>query len=102
MEYVKKYQKRIGADAGYHTSNLHPTNRMGCVGKNGIDKNYTLDEVIQLAYKMEQKPNIIIKAGPNAKWYVKRFKPELIDDEIEKQKKWRDVSRCTMHIIEWD
>jgi len=102
MEYVKKYEKRIGVDAGYHTSNIHPTNGEGCVGKNGIDKNYTLEQVMLIAYKMEQKPNVIIKAGPNAKWYIKKFIPELIDNEIENQRKWRDVSRCTMHIIEWD
>ena len=26
----------------------------------GIDKNYTLEQVMQIAYKMEQKPNVII------------------------------------------
>lgn len=50
---------------------------------------------------MEQKPNILIKAGPNAKWYIKKYDPRVIEEEIEKQS-WRDVSRCTMYIIEWD
>lgn len=101
MEHIKSMQKRIGVDAGYHSSNLHPTDGEGCVGKRGIDKNFTLEQILTLAYKMEQKPNIIIKAGPKAKWYLKKFDIQTIDYEIEKQA-WRDVSRCTMYIIEWD
>ena len=46
-------------------------------------------------------PNIIIKAGPNAKWYMKKVHVDEIDNEIEKQK-WRNTSRCTMFIIDWD
>jgi hypothetical protein len=101
MEYIKKFEKRIGVDVGYHESNIFPPDRESCVGRNGIDKSLTLDRVIALAYKINPKPNIIIKAGPNAKWYLKRFPPDVIEREIEKQK-WRDVSRCTMYIIEWD
>ena len=50
---------------------------------------------------MENKPNIIIKAGPNAKWYLKRFPINLLEIEINKQK-WRDTTRCVMYIIECD
>lgn len=101
MEHIKQITKRVGADVGYHSSNLHPANREGCVGKSGIDKNYTLGQVIELAYKMDEKPNIIIKAGPNAKWYLKRFSLDSINEEIERQQ-WRDLSRSTMYVIEWD
>lgn len=94
-------QKRNGVDVGYHSSNIHPADREGCVGKNGIDKSFTLDRILELAYKMETKPNIIIKAGPNAKWYLKRFSKDVIESEIEKQH-WRDTSRCIMYIIDWD
>jgi hypothetical protein len=101
MEHIRMFEKRIGVDVGYHSSNIDPINREGCVGKNGIDKSFTLEKIIELAYKTNEKPNIIIKGGPNAKWYLKRFPKEEIETEIEKQK-WRDVSRCTMYIIEWD
>ena len=94
-------EKRIGVDVGYHSSNIHPADREGCVGKNGIDKSFTLEKLVELAYKMENKPNIIIKAGPNAKWYLKRFSKDSIENEIQKQS-WRNTSRCTMYIIEWD
>ena len=101
MNHIVMMQRLTGVDAGYHSSNMHPVDREGCVGKNGIDKSFTLERVIELAYKMESKPNIIIKAGPNAKWYLKRFSKEAIDEEIDKQR-WRDTSRCTMYVIEWD
>jgi hypothetical protein len=102
MERVKRFEKRTGCDVGYNSSNLHPSNGEGRVGKSGIDKKYTLSQMIELAYKMEEKPNILIKGGPNAKWYIKKMDPSIIEEEIEIQKKWRDVSRCVMYIIEWD
>ena len=101
MEYVKKFEKRIGVDIGYTSSNIHPPDRESCVGLSGIDKTLSLDRVIALAYKINPKPNIIVKAGENGKWYLKRFPTDVIDTEIEKQK-WRDVSRSIMYIIEWD
>jgi hypothetical protein len=101
MEHIAMMRKRQGVDVGYHSANIHPADREGCVGKNGIDKTFTLEKMIELAYKMPNKPNIIIKAGPNAKWYLKRFPKDVIESEIQKQT-WRDTSRCIMYIIEWD
>jgi hypothetical protein len=101
MEHVKMIEKRIGVDVGYHSSNIDPIDREGCVGKSGIDKSYTFEMVLKLAYKIENKPNIIIKAGPNTKWYLKQCPKELIGFHHEKQK-WRDISRCIMYIIDWD
>ena len=100
MEHVKNIERRSGVDVGYHSSNIIPIDREGCVGTRGIDKSFTLEMVLNLAYKMEHKPNIIIKAGKNAKWYLKHFQKDIIDQEIEKQN-WRDTSRCTMYIIDW-
>ena len=102
MEYVKKFQKLKGADVGWHESPIHPVSGEGRVGKAGLDKRLTLPQMIEIAYKIEGKPNILIKAGPNAKWYIKKFDPSIIDREIEKQRRWRDISRCTMYIIDWD
>ena len=51
---------------------------------------------------MDEKPNVVIKAGPRAKWYLKQCPKDLINIEIEKQRSWRDISRSTMWIIEWD
>ena len=101
MEHLKFIEIKKGVDVGYHNSNLHPLDREGCVGVSGIDKSFTLAMVLQIAYKMDNRPNIIVKSGPNGKWYLKRFEKDIIDEEIEKQK-WRDTSRCTMFIIEWD
>jgi hypothetical protein len=100
MEYILSMQTREGVDVGYNSSNLHPEDGEGCVGENGLDKSLNLDQVIRIAYKMENTPNIIIKAGPNAKWYLKRFPTDQIENEIQKQT-WRDTSRCVMYIIEW-
>jgi hypothetical protein len=102
FEHVKQYTVKFGCDVGYHTSNLHPSSGEGRVGVSGIDKNYSLSKIIQLAYKMEEKPNILIKGGPNSKWYIKKFDTSVIEEEIQKQKKWRDTRRSTMYIIEWD
>jgi hypothetical protein len=101
MEHFYTIEKREGCDVGWHDSNIQPIDREGCVGACGIDKTYTLDMVMNLAYKMDDKPNIIIKAGKNAKWYMKKVPLNKIDEAIEKQK-WRDTSRCTMYIIVWD
>jgi hypothetical protein len=102
MEHFKSIEKREGCDVGaYGSCDIHPKDREGCVGLHGIDKTYTLDMVMKLAYKMDEKPNILLKAGPNAKWYMKKVLPSKIDEAIEKQK-WRDSSRCTMYIIRWD
>ena len=101
MEHIKYFYKRCGVDVGYHESSIHPKNRIGCIGKRGLDKNLSLVEIIKIAYDMDQKPNILVKAGPNAKWYLKKCDLNILDSEIEKQK-WRDVSRYIMYIIEWD
>lgn len=102
MENVKDIQIRNGVDAGYHNSNINPIDREGCVGARGLDKSYTLEQVLTIAHKIEfsNRPNIIIKAGPKAKWYMKRFDKAMLENEINKQK-WRDTSRCTMYIIDW-
>ena len=101
MQYFKSIEKKLGCDVGFHSSNLHPTDKEGCVGKAGIDKSYTLDMVINLAYKIPNKPNIIIKPGPNAKWYMKQIPLHNIDQATETQK-WRNTSHCIMYIIVWD
>ena len=101
MEHFKSIEKIKGCDVGWHSSNIHPIDREGCVGAAGIDKSYTLDMVIKLAYKIDDKPNIIIKGGTNAKWYLKKVPPNEINDAIETQK-WRDTSKCIMYVIVWD
>ena len=98
MEHIKTLTRRDGTDVGYHNSNIEPLNGVGKVGKHGIDKTYTLARVIELAHEVDA--NIIIKSGPNAKWYLKRFQLDSLDTEIAKQS-WRDTSRCTMWIVEF-
>ena len=66
--------------------NLHPADGEGRVGQQGIDANYTLDMVKAIAYRMPEKPNIIIKAGKNAKWYIKKCPKDEIIIEIKKMR----------------
>ena len=101
MEHIKTIERRTGVDVGYHNSDIRPIDGEGCVGTGGIDKSFTFEMVLELAYKMEHKPNIIIKAGKNAKWYLKYFQKDKIEEEIEKQK-WRDTIRYTMYVIDWE
>ena len=107
MESVKKFEKRVGCDIGYHQDNLHPESGEGRVGKSGIDKTKTLNEVIELASKMNNpRPNIIVKAGKNAKWYLKFTLLHELEEKIEKAR-WKgtrdaQLRRCTMYIIEWE
>ena len=51
---------------------------------------------------MEKKPEYYHQRGPNAKWYLKRCPENIIDTEVEKQRRWRDISRSTMWIVVWD
>jgi hypothetical protein len=66
--------------------NLHPADGEGRVGNQGINANYTLDMVKEIAYRMPEKPNVIIKAGKNAKWYIKKCRKDEIIIEIEKMR----------------
>jgi len=100
MEYIKSIIAREGVDVGYHNSNIHPKNGEGCKGKSGIDNEYTFEDVLKLAYNMEEKPNIIVKAGKNAKWYIKKIENDKIEEAIEKQS-WRNTRNYKMYIIEW-
>ena len=95
---IKDIKRRPGSDIDL--KNLRPANGEGCVGtNNGIDKTFSLEQVIELASKMAEKPNIIIRGGKNAQWYIKQCPV----DEIEGKKygEWKDVSRSTMYIIDW-
>jgi hypothetical protein len=101
MDQINNIEIRRGVAVGYHSSNIHPIDGYGCVGKQGIDKSFTIEMVLKIASKIDKKPNIIIKAGKNAKWYLKRLNNDLIDDAIINQQ-WRDTSRGVMYIIDWN
>ena len=94
MENIQKLQ---GVDV--RRVDLEPLNGMGRIGVSGIDKNCSLNQLIEFAYGI--KANIIVKAGKNAKWYLKRVPKNEIVSDLEKQG-YRDTSHCTMWIIEWD
>jgi hypothetical protein len=81
---------------------LHPEDREGCVGKAGINATYTLDMVKEIAYRMNEKPNIIIKSGKNAKWYIKKCPKDEIIKEIEVMRNsnyYKNLLRCTMYVL---
>ena len=101
MEHFTKIEKRIGCDVG-RGDGIHPEDGRGRVGKEGFDKNFKLYEILEIAYSMKNpRPNIVIKAGKNAKWYLKYCSIDKIDEKIEKNK-YRDLSRCTMYTVIWD
>ena len=102
MEHIKNIERRVGVDIGYHSSNIYPEDEECRVGRHGIDKSYTFEMVLELASKMEDKPNIIIRGGKNAKWYLKRVQKEQIDDEIEKTTWRNNIKYNTMYIIDWE
>ena len=102
---TKLMTKFEGADVGFHESPIHPADGSDDakkrVGKRGFDKTLSFEEMIGIASRIEERPNVIVKAGKNAKWYLKRFPKETIYDEIEKQQ-WRPgVKNCTMWVVEW-
>ena len=90
MEYIKKLERQDGVDIGFYDE----------IHKYGHDKTLSLEQIVKIAYNMDKKPNIIIKAGKNAKWYLKKCPVNDITNKINKQK-WRDTSRCIMYVIEW-
>ena len=83
MENFSKITKRIGVDVGYHESPIHPSDREGRIGKMGLDKTLNFSQILDLTYKTFDKngnrANIIIKAGKNAKWYLKYCPIEKIE-----------------------
>ena len=82
--------------------NLYPTDGEGRVGKQGIDSKYTLDMVKAIAYRMPEKPNIIIKAGKNAKWYIKKCPMDEIIREIVNMRNsvyGENSRRSTMYVL---
>lgn len=72
-----------------------------CVGKNGFDKNMTLDDVIQLIAK-PKGANLIVKSGPNAKWYVKKVDAEDARDIIKMGKKYYiSIPSSKCYVVEY-
>ena len=96
LEQLKYFEIREGVDIGYNNSNIQHPKYLN--SDKGFDKNLKLEEMLILA--KELNANIIIKAGKNAKWYIKKCNKEFIEKEIEKQK-WRDTSRYKMYIVEF-
>ena len=105
MQRIHTITTRNGVDVGYHESPIHPLDGEGRVGGVGLDKTLKFEDVLNIAYKTftndGNRANIIVKAGKNAKWYLKYCPLNKIDDSINKQT-WRNTSRCRMYIVTWD
>ena len=101
MEHFTNIEKKLGCDIG-RGNGLHPEDGKWRVGKEGFNKNLRLNDLVELAYTMDNpRPNIVIKGGKNAKWYLKYCIADKIDEQIKKTK-YRDCSRCSMYIITWE
>jgi hypothetical protein len=94
-----KFERRNGVNIFQH--DVNPSDGEGCIGKCGIDKTYTLEKVIDLAYKMEEKPNIIFRSTHKSKWYLKSVPKDTIDAKIQKGQ-WVNKPENIMYIIEWE
>jgi len=101
-ELVTKMERREGSDLGQE---IYPADGSKdaekCVGARGFLKTLTLDEMIGIASRMEERPNIIVKAGDNAKWYLKRFPKDGIDAEFEKNRTRQGVKNTKLWVLEW-
>ena len=91
MNFVKKYQQICGADIQHKTGDIEPHNGEGRIGMSGIDKYLPIEVIIRIAHKTIcdpncGNPNVIIKAGKNAKWYLKHCDAAKLPQEITK---WR-------------
>lgn len=58
-----------------------------CIGKNGFDKTLTIEEVIE-HIAIPYGGNVIVKAGKNAKWYVKNIPFEVVDSSVRTKDKF--------------
>lgn len=69
---IKKIEKSdLKWSKDLHPENLYK-NQYPRVGNSRFDKHLNLLNIIDIASKMlNPTPNIIVKAGPNAKWYIK-------------------------------
>jgi hypothetical protein len=88
---------RNWGNADLNKGNTKPLNNKYCVGKEGIDKNLTFSEVCELAF--EVKANIIVKGGPNAKWYLKKIDKNKIQQGIIKCRP--SIKNQIMWEVEW-
>ena len=105
MDHFTMIEKRNGCDVK-KGCDLHPEDGRGRVGKSGFDKKLKLNDLLDIAYSMNNpRPNIIIKAGKNAKWYLKFCMVDKIEEKIEENRKHSTAfgpNRCTMYIVKWD
>ena len=104
MNNLKNVRIHHGADV-YHRNNkynLHPENGESCVGKYGIDRSLTFEQVLDLCRRHSLKPDTITKAGAKAKWYLKRCAKGYIEGEIKKSRAGSDcVRRYTLYELDW-
>lgn len=73
-----------------------------CVGKNGFDKNLSLDDVIEFIAK-PKKANLIVKSGPNAKWYVKKVSVEDAKQTIKSgTKNYLSIDKSKCYVVSFE
>lgn len=90
----------------YKSSKEYDIKRKGlhfklCAGKYGFDKNLTLEEVIA-KIAQPKGANLIVKTGPNAKWYVKNITAEEAHKTLKNGKKYcikNPNVKC--YVVEW-
>lgn len=73
-----------------------------CIGNNGFDKSLLFEEVVECIAK-PKNAHVIIKAGPNAKWYVKDIKADLAHETLKRGTKYCTVKNpnAKCYVVEW-
>jgi hypothetical protein len=105
MEYIVSIKKKKGKDIGIKNG-IHPKDleegHYPRVGKEGYDKKLKFEDILNIAYTInEPRPNIIIKNG-KGKWYIKHSELDRLDESVNKTKGWRNVKNAIMYIIIWE
>lgn len=73
-----------------------------CKGKNGFDKEMSLEDVIEKIAK-PKRANVILKTSPNSKWYVKKITAEEAHKTLKEGQKYCTLKNPTAkcYVVEW-
>lgn len=101
MEHISSLTRKLSADVGFRGKEDINIEHPFRVGASGYDKNLNLSQIVEIAYSINPKPNIIVKPGPNRKWYIKNIPYNEIEESISHANTRRNNEKSTLWIISW-
>jgi len=109
VDGVEQCEEYRGVDLDFKNdrNDVHPDDEYATDGKSGLLACLTLQEAINICSRMNPRPNVIIKAGPKAKWYFKGPYPRsdigpLVEQNAKKKWREKDTARRIMYVIVWN